>query len=246
MASQVVGQIIEQRYALEIVCTSVADRGKISLLIETNYATWNMIKSLEYTLSRQRELGTISDDQELLHDKVQALKESFDEIKLEIGEEVKTLWELGDIENTDNDQFSSNSQTIQNIEAVKESVRLCTKFWESFHDLVPFSDTGNAAPLTLKAQIKSFLSNTSFGTIDQLRVELETTYKGVQVTLESEDGKKIDWMWIPGLVSDPSFEGHEDQFLPTMVYCSPNAFLYESFQFENEWFKFYLYIFNIS
>lgn len=57
---------------------------------------------------------------------------------------------------------------------------------------MPFSDTGNPEPLTVKAKVKSFLSNTSFGTIDQLRVELETTYKGVQVTLESEDGKNVD------------------------------------------------------
>mmetsp|Transcript_36501 Transcript_36501/g.42009 ORF Transcript_36501/g.42009 Transcript_36501/m.42009 type:complete len:185 (+) Transcript_36501:837-1391(+) len=46
-------------------------------------------------------------------------------------------------------------------------------------------------------------------------------------------------MWIPGKDVDPSFEGKEDQRLPTMVYCSPNAFLYESFQFENEWLEFY-------
>ena len=211
-ASKVVGQIIEQRYALEIVWTNTADRGKISLLIETNFATCQMIKSIEYTLSRQRELGTISDDQELLHDKIQALKESFDEIKLAIGDEVRTLWEIEEIESIDNDLFQTGRLEVQNINAVKDCVQLCTRFWESFHDLVPFSDTGNPTPLSVKDKLKSFLSNTSFGTIDQLRVELETAYRGVQVTLESEDGKNIDWMWIPGIASDPSFDGHEDQF----------------------------------
>lgn len=87
--------------------------------------------------------------------------------------------------------------------------------------------------------MKSFLSNTAFGTINQLRVELETTYKGVQITLEADDKKKIDCMFIPGLTSDPSHEGREDLALPTMIYCSPNAFLYEAFQFENEWLEFY-------
>lgn len=33
--------------------------------------------------------------------------------------------------------------------------------------------------------------------------------------------------------------GREEIVLPTMIYCSPNAFLYEAFQFENEWIDFY-------
>lgn len=98
------------------------------MLIETNFATCQMIKSIEYTLSRQRELGTISDDQELLHDKIQALKESFDEIKLAIGDEVRTLWEIEEIESIDNELFQTGRLEVQNINAVKDCVQLCTRF----------------------------------------------------------------------------------------------------------------------
>lgn len=104
---------------------------------------------------------------------------------------------------------------------------------------MPFNDSGTLDPLPITTQAKSFFTNTTFGTIDQLRVELETSYQGIQITLESEDKKNIDCMFLPGVVDNSDDVGREDVVLPTMIYCSPNAFLYEAFQFENEWLEFY-------
>ena len=70
-------------------------------------------------------------------------------------------------------------------------------------------------PLT---KIKTFLSNTSFGTIDQLRVEMETAFRGVQVTIETDDKKKLDCMFIPGIAQNSAQEGREEMELPTMIY----------------------------
>lgn len=239
MAAQVIGQILEQRYALDLMTSNVVEFEKISLLVETNYATYNMILSIEYTLSRQRELETITDDQESLSEKIEALKESFNNIIITLGEEKKTLWELGQIGDAHCDLFTENEFIIDNIASVRSCVRTCTDFCGSFQDLVPFADNGNPDPMPFTTMVKSFLSNTTFGSIDQLRVELETAYKGVQITLTSDDGKDIDCMFLPGLTEDESHEGREEMELPTIIYCSPNAFLYEVFQHENDWLDFY-------
>ena len=240
MASQVIGQILEQRYALEIISSTVIDDEKISLLIETNHETYEMIISLEYTLSRQRELETITDDQELLSEKLELLKESFNSIHIKIGEEDHTLWDLGTIANAfTSDLIQNHRPSLENIEAVRRCIEMLTEFCSSFPDLIPFSDHGNPPELTPKIKLKSFLSNTTFGTIDMMRVELETVYNAVQIFLEADDGKKIDCMWIPGK-SELNIEGREDQMLPTILYCSPNAFLYEAFHTENEWLEFYI------
>lgn len=128
MAAQVVGQILEQRYALDLMTCSVIDYEKVSLLIETNHATYNMILSIEYTLSRQRELETITDDQESLSEKIEALKEAFGNINITLGEEKKNLWELGTVGDAHSELFMDNEFKFDNIETVRKCVRVCTEF----------------------------------------------------------------------------------------------------------------------
>ena len=218
MASSVIGQLLEQKYVLDLAASPQLDQEKIALLIETNNETYSMILSIEYTLGRQRELGTITDDQEMLAEKIRALKEAFSTIYIQTNNEQKTLWELGPIANAYNDSLNSENFKVISVEMMKLCARACNDFCSSFPDLVPFSEVGNPPPIPLAATVKSFLSNTTFGTIDQLRVELETTYQGVQITLQGHDKKNIDCMWIPGNVDDDSKIGYEEQYLPTMVY----------------------------
>lgn len=128
MAAQVVGQILEQRYALDLMTCTGVDFEKVSLLIETNHATYNMILSIEYTLNRQRELETITDDQESLSEKIEALKYAFGEIKITLGEERKNLWELGTVGDAHSELIADNEFKFENIEAVRKCVRTCTEF----------------------------------------------------------------------------------------------------------------------
>jgi hypothetical protein len=89
MVSQVMGQILEQRYALELMSSSVVDFQKTVNLIEVNTNTYQMIQSIEYTLNRQRDLETLSDDQETLIEKIDVLKASFNGIIIILGSERK-------------------------------------------------------------------------------------------------------------------------------------------------------------
>jgi pimeloyl-ACP methyl ester carboxylesterase len=109
----------------------------------------------------------------------------------------------------------------------------------SFQEIVPYGDRTDPKPMPAKTAIKSFLSNSTFGSLNQLRVELETTYNGVQITLDSEDNKKIDCMFFPGIARDPADEGKEEFVMPTMIYCGGNAMFYENWQFDSDWLEFY-------
>ena len=66
-----------------------------------------------------------------------------------------------------------------------------------------------------------------------MRVELETQYGGTQISLPADDGKTIDCMFIPGIAEN------EDADLPTIIYCPPNAMLYEVLLVDDEWLHFY-------
>lgn len=83
---------------------------------------------------------------------------------------------------------------------------------------MPFNENGDSEGIPFSVKARAFLSSTSFGTIDQLRVEMETMYKGVHIILNTEDNKKIDCMFIPGYAQNPDHEGREEFEMPTIIY----------------------------
>ena len=128
MATQVIGQVLEQRYSLDIMTYSVINFEKIAELVEVNNNTYHMIKSVEYTLTRQRELGTITEDQENLQEKLDILQDSFKSVIIILGEERKNLWELGEIFDARIEMFQNNSFEFESKDIVKRCVRTCTDF----------------------------------------------------------------------------------------------------------------------
>jgi hypothetical protein len=94
------------------------------MVIESNHATYNMIASIEYTLSRQRELQTISDDQEALIEKINTLKDSFDNIKINIGQEQRSLWEVAPHGDIHEQPFAGNNISFPNLNEIRTSIRL--------------------------------------------------------------------------------------------------------------------------
>ena len=95
----------------------------------------------------------------------------------------------------------------------------------------------------MKEQVRAWLNERSFGTMEQMRVELELRFKGEQVWLETHDRKKLDCMWIPGVntLTDDSFVAEEAfETLPTMLFCNPNAAFYEYVYYNSEWLDYYV------
>ena len=85
----------------------------------------------------------------------------------------------------------------------------------------------------------NWLFNTTFGNIDQMRIELESRFNGQQVWIKSYDNKNIDAMFIPSNLSTEQIDQfqispntHNPNNRPTIVFCNPNAGYYEFSYFQ--------------
>lgn len=76
--------------------------------------------------------------------------------------------------------------------------------------------------------------NTSYAHLDQVRVDLEASYKGQQEFIRMRDGARIDTMWI----ANESNNGNPNT--PTVLFCNPNGVFYETFAYDGYWLEFYL------
>jgi hypothetical protein len=85
----------------------------------------------------------------------------------------------------------------------------------------------------LKKKAYVYWFNTSYGHLDQIRVDFENSYKGQQEFVRMKDGGVIDTMWIPA-------EGYQRvNDTPTVMFCNPNGVFYENFAYDSYWMEFY-------
>lgn len=86
-----------------------------------------------------------------------------------------------------------------------------------------------------------FATNDSFGTLDFLREEVVLRYLCKPVQIESENGIKLDGLYITGFnTTDSDYIDNIDNNKPTIIISCPNAAYYELMCLENDWIKFYL------
>lgn len=119
-------------------------------------------------------------------------------------------------------------------------------FWEAMGSSIPLSvsDFNSVLPCTvdLMTVMKSNLLNdtwtksltrwfwnSSIGSLDYLRCELETTFKCEQVWVPGEDGTKLDCMWVQG--TSPS---------AAVLMCGGNGFVYECALYMSDSIQHYL------
>lgn len=76
--------------------------------------------------------------------------------------------------------------------------------------------------------------NTSYGHLDQIRVDLEQSYKGLQDFILMKNGGIIDTMWI----ANEANKGNPHT--PTVMFCNPNGVFYETFAYDGYWLEFYM------
>jgi hypothetical protein len=84
--------------------------------------------------------------------------------------------------------------------------------------------------VNLSSKIRRFLFDSTLGTFNQMRIELESRYDCEQIWIKSEKNL-IDCM----LVSNS-----EVSHAPTMIFCNPNAGLYEFAYYQSEWLDLYI------
>ena len=84
--------------------------------------------------------------------------------------------------------------------------------------------------MRIRKSLKVYWSDQSFGHLDQIRADMQSSLKGEQIFVEMKDGAMIDTMWIPNEDADES---------PTVMFCNPNGAFYETFAYDGAWFDFY-------
>eukprot|EP01017_Pseudomicrothorax_dubius_P004324 TRINITY_DN10843_c0_g1_i2.p1 TRINITY_DN10843_c0_g1~~TRINITY_DN10843_c0_g1_i2.p1 ORF type:complete len:812 (+),score=218.85 TRINITY_DN10843_c0_g1_i2:289-2724(+) len=117
-------------------------------------------------------------------------------------------------------------------------------------------------------RLRRWLFNNAMGSIDQVRVDMESRYNTQRVHISTVDGKVLDCMFVLGRgtenssstvgagpvppagdISNRSVDGELDVSMeqrsvidvgPTILFCNPNAGIYEFMYFENEWVDFYV------
>ena len=89
---------------------------------------------------------------------------------------------------------------------------------------------------SMKKRVKLWLtSDKPMGTGDLMRSELVVRYGAEQFWVSSYDGCRIDCLLIRG--SAP--QGVDQDQVPTIIFCNPNACYYEYLPYQTEWVDFY-------
>ncbi|CAD8053660.1 unnamed protein product [Paramecium sonneborni] len=89
-------------------------------------------------------------------------------------------------------------------------------------------------PKNIFLEAERWIFNRTLGTVDQMRVELENTFKTKRFKVQGYDGKLIDCFYIFANEDDPE---NNDR---TVIFCQPNAGYYEYMYYESEWIDYYL------
>lgn len=103
---------------------------------------------------------------------------------------------------------------------------------------IVYSPPSNISPQTkectfytrLRRSFRVYWSDNWFGHLDQIRADLQHSFKGEQEFIKMKDGAIIDTMWIPNEDSESS---------PTVIFWNPNGAFYETFVYDGAWFDFY-------
>jgi hypothetical protein len=189
--------ILEFKYALEEIQDSTVQEENVETLVDNVHDLKKMIESLLLNNARQLQLGTLTKYQEEFQHKVEDLKQTIISIRTSgsSSESPNSLWnctwdeiepdELVGCEITCNlhskiqdlDEFCKHLGSISDIDhySFKESSELKS---ESIYQ-------------KLKHKIFVYYFNSSHGTIDQARVELEKKFKGQQEFIKMKDGTNI-------------------------------------------------------
>ncbi|CAD8138849.1 unnamed protein product [Paramecium octaurelia] len=88
-------------------------------------------------------------------------------------------------------------------------------------------------PKNFILEAERWIFNKTLGTVDQMRVELENTFKTRRLKVQGYDRKLIDCLYI--CANEDDMENDK-----AVIFCQPNAGYYEYMYYESEWIDYYL------
>lgn len=225
MSLQLLQKVRELQISLDLLLDKCEESEKIEFIdrsIESTTTAKRMISSIidSYTIEKHHKTLTSYGESLLL------LLLNFQQImkncKILIDNNESNMWDFIDeaVEGKQwadvvSEEYPSNTTGWQALEICNE---LQKRLLES---------CGEAS---LYQKINRFLFDSTLGTIDQMRNELESRFSCEQVFL-NVNGVDLDCMMV---------YGSDNIDVPTIVLCNPNAGLYEFSYYQSEWLEYYL------
>ena len=204
MTKIIMSTVCNFRYTLEDTSQlATLDDGSAQMLMEGVSEIKKMIQSIITNNNRQHQLGTLTPDQEAFQHRIEDLKQAIVSIRL-----LKSGTNMINITLWDADAETHDIQTIigcsysENLKAkINELDDFCTYLSVTMD--VEYTSTKNPnarKECTFFQSVRKttyvYWFNTSYGHLDQVRVDLEKSYKGQQEFIKMKDSSVIDTMWI--------------------------------------------------
>jgi len=233
MASQVLRKVKDLKLSIEILLEKTNESDKVKFLMRAFDATQearSMLTSIIYTYTKQKTYNTLTPRQDTLLSQLEGLKDSLENTKVRVETEETNLWDWLDSSYFEDSEWPNTHFDTKNNHKAAKIVEHC-KSIESQLSVI-------CNPTNCLQRLKRLLTDTTFGTVDFMRVELENRFGGERVWIDTQDGKKVDGMFIPAAY--PPDVQESPNTVPTIIFCNPNAGYYEYMYFQNEWLDYYL------
>lgn len=225
MSLQLLQKIQDLRICLEILLDKCSDCEKVEFferaLEATTYAK-RMISTIIETYDIEQQNNTITKHGLSLFILLKDFQESLQSSRICYENKSSTIWDFIDEAVEDKDWQGLVSEEYPNNISISKAHSICLSLESRL-----LESCGN---VNLFNKVKRWLFDSTLGTYDQMRLELQSRYECELISLEV--GKIVlDCMYVTN---------SESQDSATMIMCNPNAGLYEFAYYQSEWLEYYI------
>jgi hypothetical protein len=225
MSLQLLQRVQDLRLCLDLLLDQCSDCEKeefIERAVESTTYAKRMVTTIIDTYSQDKDRGSITSYGLSLQALLLEFQDALQRITLLLDNKENSLWDFIDLAQDGKDWCSVVTDEYPANTSAKAAHTICLKLESRI--LQSCGDLG------LIGKITRWLFDSSLGTFNQMRIELESRYYCEQVWLKV--GKvQLDCM----LISNP-----EGMDMPTIIFCNPNAGLYEFAYYQSEWLDYYI------
>lgn len=227
MSIQLLQKVQDLRICIEILLDRSSECEKTEFIersIEATKYAKRMITTIIDTYQIEKERSTLTPYGLSLLNLLVEFQDSLTKIKISTSaaDHSISLWDYIDEANESKDWVGIVSEEYPSNPSASSSLDICIHLEARLIQ--------SCGPVGLLSKIKRFLFDSTLGTYDQMRIELESRYECEQLWISS-DNTQIDCM----LVSNPDI-----LHPPTVLFCNPNAGLYEFAYYQSEWLDLYI------
>lgn len=228
MSAQFAQRIRDLRIALEILLDISNEHDRNDFLPRSYEAAdqaKRMLLVIGETFEQQKAEGSLKPRQQTLLGLVNELIQMLTDTRLILSNSDElSLWDWFDLESEESDWLNVVFEDFPNNTTANNALVVCTDIEENLYE--------SYGPTTFFKRFKRWLSDNTLGSLDQMRIELKSRYDAEQITVTTDDNKKIDCMAFTA-------DGNEADSITVLV-CNPNAGFYEFAYYQSEWLEFYL------